>query len=225
MPSPPTHASTAKVAAAAQGCAEARGAADGRTDADTRRRARDAELAALLARAATGSVEAFEAFYDATLGYAQSLARRIVADADVDDTLADAYFQVWQQAARFDAVRGGAVTWLLTIVRSRALDRWREQCRRPDGSTPARDEDEADTPGEGPGPDELLEFAERHSRLHAALATLSAQERWLLALAYFRDLTHVQICKMTGLPLGTVKSVILRAQQRLRRQLQSTNCE
>jgi RNA polymerase sigma-70 factor (ECF subfamily) len=189
------------------------------------RQRRDAELAALLARVAAGQVDAFEAFYDATLGNAQALARRIVADADLEDTLSDAYFQVWQQAARFDAGRGSALAWLLNIVRSRALDRWRDG-RRHAHAAIADDNGGEDNFGatappaaEAPGPDELAVVAERGSRLHAALQALSAQERWLLALAFFRELSHREISGATGLPLGTVKSVILRAQHRLRRAL------
>lgn len=182
--------------------------------ADVAREHRDRELAALLARCAAGDAEAFDAFYDATLGYAHALARRIVADADLDDVLADAYVQAWQQRSRFDAARGSAVSWLLAIVRTRALDQRRSEQLR--AHAPLADGDGDAVADDAAGPDALLDFAERGSRLHAALATLSAQERWLLALAYFRDWTHAEIARSTGLPLGTVKSAILRAQHKLR---------
>lgn len=180
------------------------------------RAARDTLLAQWLRDAAAGNAQAFEKFYDTTFGHAQSLARRMLNRSDLDDVLADAYLQCWREAARFDAARGSAVTWLLTIVRSRALDLLRR--RRASVEADAA-ELPADLPTEQSGPHELLCAIEAGTALHHALSTLSAQERWLLALAYFRELTHTQICSQTGLPLGTVKSVILRAQGKLRQYL------
>lgn len=211
-----TDADAARAARDRQSEADAaRALRDRQSEADAARAARDRQWAAWLAAAAAGDVRAFEAFHDASHGYARALARRIVAAADLDDVLAEAYLQSWQQCARFDPARGSAVAWLLTIVRSRALDQW----RRSDGA-PLPPPDAGDAPADPlPGPDALLEQAERGSRLHAALAALSARERWLLGLAFFRELSHAQIAQCTGLPLGTVKSVILRAQARLRERL------
>jgi hypothetical protein len=111
--------------------------------ADAAREQRDQHLAALLAEAAGGSAKAFEAFHDATCGMAQGVARRIVAADAVDDVLVESYFQAWQQAARFDAQRGSAASWLLTIVRSRALDLLRRERVR---AFAAVDEHSADAP-------------------------------------------------------------------------------
>ena len=177
---------------------------------------RDSKLAGLLAEAATGNTRAFAAFYDATVGYAQALARRMVRPADLDDLLSEAFFQAWREVARFDVARGSAVTWLLTMVRSRALDMLRRQRASPEVESP---EDLPETSGGLPGPDELLAGTETQSRLHAALAELSRNERWVLGLAYYRELSHREICEQTGLALGTVKSLILRAQAKLREQL------
>lgn len=71
----------------------------------------------------------------------------------------------------------------------------------------------------GRGPYDGLWQLEAGQRLHAALAGLSAQQRWLRGLACFRDLTHGAIAEATGLPLGTVTSVIARAHAKLRRRL------
>lgn len=177
--------------------------------ADPRREARDAELAALLRSAADGDNAAFEAFYDTTIGYAQALARRMLRGPEVEDLLADAFFEAWRNAARFDPGRGSAVTWLLTIVRSRALDRLRQK-------DPEALEDVPEPADEGADPAERLWQRQAGTRLDAALRTLTAAERWALGLAYFRDLSHAQIAEATGLPLGTVKSSIHRAQGKLR---------
>ena len=180
---------------------------------------RDRALAALLQRAAAGNTSAFEAFYDQTLGYEQALARRMLrGSGDLEDVLAAAYFQVWRELKRFDAGRGSAVTWLLTIVRSRALDALRE--KHCGVHIEAGDED-AEAPSDAPGPDELLQSIEAGARLRAVVADLNAQERWVLGLAYFREMSHGEIAAVTGLPLGTVKSLILRSQTKLREVLVS----
>ena len=80
------------------------------------------------------------------------------------------------------------------------------------------DEPEA-LPSDAPGPPDLIAAAEAGSRVRCALEQLGSQERWVLGLAYYRDLSHSQIAGETGLPLGTVKSLILRAQARLRKML------
>ena len=178
----------------------------------------DEPLAACLARAAAGQATAFEAFYDATVGPARALARRMLDAADVPDVLADAYFDAWRQAARYDPTRGSAVAWLLTMVRSRALDHLRWQRRQT--VVPAGDA-LPDLASTEPDPSEQLWQQQAGSRLHAALAGLSVAERWVLGLAYFRDLSHAAIAQATGLPLGSVKSLIGRAQSKLRRQLAS----
>jgi RNA polymerase sigma-70 factor (ECF subfamily) len=180
---------------------------------------RDHALAALLRQAAGGNASAFESFYDQTLGYAQALARRMLrGSGELEDVLASAYFQVWREIGRFDAERGSAVTWLLTIVRSRALD----VLRRARAGVQLESGDEADeTPSDMPGPDELLQSLEAGARLRDVVADLNVQERWVLGLAYFREMSHGEIATVTGLPLGTVKSLILRSQAKLREMLVS----
>lgn len=189
-----------------------------RLESDPARAARDDRLAALLAAAARGDCTAFEAFYDATFTYARTIARRMLSGSDVDDLLADAYFEAWRSVARYDAGRGSAMTWLLTLVRSRCLDVLRQRRTQPSvgGSddTPPSADDIADDDAEDPA--QQLWRQQADARLHAALAALSAAERWVLGLAYFRELSHTQIAAATGMPLGTVKTHLLRAQQRLR---------
>ncbi|MEZ0307975.1 MAG: RNA polymerase sigma factor [Ramlibacter sp.] len=182
--------------------------------------ARDLQLAALLKAAAGGDARAFESFYNDTFKHALAVVRRIVGSAHSDDVLADCYFQVWRSAGQFDAGRGNALTWLLTLARSRALDRLRLEAVRHGGLAGAPEFDADGDSHDGPGPDDLLESVERCSRLHAALAALSANERWVLGLAYFREHSQAEIDTITGLPLGTVKSLINRAQHKLRETLQ-----
>lgn len=182
---------------------------------------RDEQLAALVTASASGDAQAFERFYNCTVRHALAVVRRIAGDVHAEDVLSDCYFQAWQNAGRFDAQRGSALTWLLTMARSRALDRLRQEALRHGGLAGAPRFD-ADTHEESstPGPEALLDSLQTCTALRAALARLSANERWVLGLAYFRDCTHAQIAAQTGLPLGTVKSLITRAQHKLRQVLQ-----
>ena len=198
---------------------------------------RDQKLATWLAAAATGDGGAFEAFYEATFAYARTVARRLLRDnSEIEDLLADCYFEAWRRAAQFDPLRGSPVTWLLTLVRSRGLDALRAAAARPDRSasgsagpasasaaaegseTGQREDPAASLPDPAPDADpaERLWRRQAGAELHAALATLSAPERWVLGLAYLRELSHAEIAERTGMPLGTVKSHALRAQNKLR---------
>ena len=181
---------------------------------------RDERLAGLLKAAATGDGRAFEAFYNATARQAMAVVRRITGDALAEDVLADCYFQAWRSASNFDVLRGSALTWLLTMARSRALDRVRQETLRHGGLTGAPDFDaDAVEHGQAISPEQLLESVESCTRLHEALRELSANERWVLGLAYFRDFSQSEIATMTGMPLGTVKSLMTRAQHKLRETL------
>jgi RNA polymerase sigma-70 factor, ECF subfamily len=181
---------------------------------------REPQLTALLVAAATGDARAFEQFYDATVRRAMAVVRRVAGSAYAEDVLSDCYFQAWRNAAQFDPARGSALAWLLTMARSRALDRMRQETLRHGGAigAPEFDADSEQTAHDA-GPDALLETTQANTRVHAALAQLSANERWVLGLAFFRDCTQSEIATLTGMPLGTVKSLITRAQHKLRETL------
>jgi RNA polymerase sigma-70 factor, ECF subfamily len=174
-----------------------------------------------LAATASGDAHAFEAFYNCSLRYALAVVRRIVGDNHADDVLADAYFQAWRDASHYDSSRGSPLAWFLTIARSRALDRLRAEQLRHGGLTGAPQDCEQDHADPAPGPDILLEHTQASSQLHGLLTQLSANERWVLGLAYYRELSHGDIARETGLALGTVKSLLHRAQQKLRAALQA----
>jgi RNA polymerase sigma factor (sigma-70 family) len=175
-------------------------------------------LADLVARMAQGDEQALGGFYDQTLGKAYALALRIVRQPDAaEEVVEDAFYQTWREAARYDAGRGNPQTWLLTIVRSRALD-W---LRRRDNAETYGDpvEFEARIGADEKGPEEILAAVERSSAVHAALLELSPQARQLVALAFFRGLTHAEIAASCQMPLGTVKTVLHRACAKMREYL------
>jgi RNA polymerase sigma-70 factor (ECF subfamily) len=130
--------------------------------------------------------------------------------------------QAWRDVASFDAQRGSPVTWLLTIARSRALDLLRHHKASPEVAAGNEQAAVDAAVADAPGPVDLLASLQANTRLHDALNQLSAQERWVLGLAYYREMTHREVSATTGLPLGSVKSLILRAQARLRALLAQT---
>lgn len=183
-------------------------------DADARRAQ---ELAQWLLASARGDGRSFERFYLATAARSLAVARRIVGEGLAEDVVADAYFQAWQQAARFDTTRGSALAWIVTVVRTRALDRLRQEQVRHGGLAGAPEQEDDQLLDDAvPGPDTLVEQLEQGHVLQQALSALSANERWVLGLAYYRDHSHAEIAAITQMPLGTVKSLISRAQQKLR---------
>lgn len=184
----------------------------------------DTALAALIARTAEHDDKALAALYDATSSRVFGLVSRIVCDnALAEEVVEDTYWQVWRQAMRFDAQRGRPLTWLLAMARSRAIDALRRRDRR--ALLPLDDEEVAALCDEdGAGPPDLLAATHGQHLLHRALEALEPQPRQLVALAFFRGLTHEEIAGCTGLPLGTVKSQIRRSLQALKQWLAQAGC-
>lgn len=178
-------------------------------------------LNALVRTAAQGNARAFEEFYRLTARNAYFGVLRIVGHNHAEDVLSEAYLQAWQQCSQFDPRRANAMTWLVTIARSRALDRLRAERLRHAGAygAPMPLDDDA-TASPAPDPPALLEASRMRTRLDSALSALSTPERWVLGLAYYREMTHAQIATATTLPLGTVKSILRRCPQKMRESLQ-----
>ncbi|MEX8517450.1 MAG: sigma-70 family RNA polymerase sigma factor [Leptothrix sp. (in: b-proteobacteria)] len=182
------------------------------------------ELAELIERVVDRDEVALAALYEQTSGLVYGLVLRITQRvALAEEVVEDTYWQVWRQAPRFDIARGSALAWLLAMARSRAIDALRSQARfehdELDDECPA-DSAEPATPAR----QDLLDATREGARLHQALAELEALPRQLIALAFFRNLTHEEIAAQTHLALGTVKSHIRRALLQLRQQLGGERC-
>jgi RNA polymerase sigma-70 factor (ECF subfamily) len=169
------------------------------------------QLRAWLDRIADRDDRALSALYDATVSRVYGLVLRILRrPAWAEEVVEDTYFQVWRQALRFDPERGRALTWLLGMARSRAIDAMRREHRFE--HEPLEDVDLLPAPGESASSaEDCLAQTRSQALLHQALATLGPQPRQLVALAFFRGLSHEEISEQTALPLGTVKSQIRRA--------------
>ena len=184
------------------------------------------QLQAWLARIVHQDEAALDALYRACVGRVYGLALRIVRNpGTAEEVTEDCFWQVWRQAPRFDPLRGSALAWLLTIARSRALDGLRAR-RRVLANTVSADAlgeamdalaESVDGAAGSADPHDLLEAVQSNQQLHQALAQLDAVPRQLVALAFFKGLTHEEIASQIGLPLGTVKSHLRRAMLALRK--------
>ena len=131
-----------------------------------------------------------------------------------DESLAEECAQevmvtVWTKAHMFDPSRASVATWIFTIARNRKIDALRKQ-RRPEP------EELAWGPEEEPAQADVIALQQESETLVRAIAELPARQRALLEKAYFGELTHSEIAAETGLPLGTIKSRIRLALDRLR---------
>lgn len=189
--------------------------ADGLPASDIRQQrvlADEARLQAWISRVVRQDEQALAELYEAMAGRIYGLALRITRHVQTaEEVTEDAFWQIWRQAPRFDARRGSVVTWMLTIARSRALDALRRTDR-----TEALDEESLADQQADSDPHDLLAAVQRQHRLHSALRRLDPLPRQLLALAFFRGLSHEEIASQMSLPLGTVKSHIRRALLHLR---------
>jgi RNA polymerase sigma-70 factor (ECF subfamily) len=190
---------------------------DGSADADVE----------LVRRMQTGDEHALGAFYDRWFPVVSGVVARILRlDGDVEDVIEETFWQAWRQADRFVSGRGSVQTWLLTIARSRALDRLRAAKRRREESL-----DEPGTldsalpalhdapPSSASDPSLGVEHAERRRLVLKALADLPEEQRQALELGYFGGLSQTEIAEQTGQPLGTVKTRMRLAMQKLRERL------
>lgn len=175
--------------------------------------------AAWIEAAARGDHTALASFYDATSRLVYGLALKIVRDARAaEEVTLDVYAQVWRTAASFEARRGSALTWLLTMARSRALDFLRARSRRK--AQPLSSLEGFDAPAEEqPDPQEASALAERRALVKAAIAELTTEQSEALELAFFGGLSHSEIAERIGKPLGTVKTRIRLGLARLRDRL------
>jgi RNA polymerase sigma-70 factor (ECF subfamily) len=173
--------------------------------------ASEAQLAQWIAAVSLHDERALAQLYDATVSRVHGLVLKIVRkQALAEEVVEDTFFQVWRQALRFDAARGAPMAWLLGMARSRAIDSLRREARFKAQSLDVEGA-EVMPADQAPAADELLDVARGHAELHRALMLLNAQPRQLVALAFFRGLSHEEIASQTQLPLGTVKSQIRRA--------------
>jgi RNA polymerase sigma-70 factor (ECF subfamily) len=171
-------------------------------------------LADLLKRASRGDEGAFAEFYDATSGRAFGLAVRVLRDrAQAEEVTQEAFLEVWRTASRFDPDRGSAVSWILTIVHRKAVDRVgaAEAATRRDAADGHRE-----VGGSHVETSEAATASLEATRVRTALTDLTPHQRQAVELAFLGGYTHTEVATMLDLPLGTAKTRIRDGLIRLR---------
>ena len=177
----------------------------------------------LLARAATGDQQAFAELYDRSSSLLFTLALRILGDRDeAAEVLQEVYLEVWRKVVRYNPARGSPTAWLVTMTRSRALDRLRSRAARGYGMTDSiQNTPLTDLPDGNPGPLQASADLELRARVEKALVELPEAQREALELAYYQGLSHTEIAARLNEPLGTVKTRIQLGMSKLRAALRS----
>jgi RNA polymerase sigma-70 factor (ECF subfamily) len=180
-------------------------------------RNRNSELTALLQRISQGDQPAFAALYNATRSLVYGLAVRILRDPSAaEDVTIEVYQQVYQQAGQYTPDRGTPSAWMLTLTRSRAIDRLRQQTLRQQRESPL---DAVACASPLPDPETSSVANELCHAVRKALATLCQEQRQVIEIAYYAGLSHREIATQLGQPLGTVKTRIRTGMTTLRAQL------
>jgi RNA polymerase sigma-70 factor (ECF subfamily) len=177
----------------------------------------DPDLAGLLTATAGGDQDAFAELYDLTSSRVHGLVVRVLRDvAQAEEVTQEVYLQVWRNASNFDAQRGSALSWLLTLGHRRAIDRVRS-------AQAQSDRDQAyESRADRPPPDPTAEAVEDRLQgqgVRSAVKELGPPHQEALELAYFEGLTHREISQRLGVPLGTAKTRIRDGLRKLRDQM------
>jgi RNA polymerase sigma-70 factor (ECF subfamily) len=175
----------------------------GRQD-DPGQEGRGQQLAGLLAQVARGDHSAFEEVYDQLAGPVYGLVRKVLRDpAQSEEVAQEVMLDVWRTASRFDAARGSAGAWVMTIAHRRAVDRVRTET-----AAAAREQKAAASPENGNNVAELVENALDQQRVRRCLGALTPLQAEAVTLAYYGGYTYPQVAELLGVALGTVKTRI-----------------
>jgi RNA polymerase sigma-70 factor (ECF subfamily) len=171
-----------------------------------------AGLAAQIKLVARGDVAAFDAVYDQVAASVFGVVRRVVRDhAQSEEVTQDVLLEVWRTAAAFDAGRGSATAWVMTLAHRRAVDRVRSVQKE---SERERRTAAADIPFDEVA--EAVESSFERERVRRCLGSLTELQRESVTLAYYRGYTYGQVASLLGVPAGTIKTRMRDALIRLR---------
>ncbi|MBV9495578.1 MAG: sigma-70 family RNA polymerase sigma factor [Acidobacteria bacterium] len=180
-------------------------------------------LPALLPAVARGDLSAFEALFDRYSGTLYALLLRVLGNPeDAQEVLQESFVKVWTSAKMFDAVRGSEAAWLISIARSRGIDKLRSRRIRVDRENDAGREISIQSSfvEKTTGAEEAIR-AEERTAVRGALAELPEAQRVALELAYFEGLSQSEIAERLGEPLGTVKTRMQLGMKKLRDRLRA----
>lgn len=158
--------------------------------------------------------------YDRYHRLVYSLAYQTIGEGAVAEEITqDVFLRIWEKAATYRAEQGKVLTWIVTITRNRAIDLYRRRRIRPENNplvweelTPLERSDDANIEAE-------VDSSLMRKSIRTALASLPVEQRQALSLAFFRGYSHSEIAEHLQEPIGTIKTRIRLAMQKLRQQL------
>jgi RNA polymerase sigma-70 factor (ECF subfamily) len=176
----------------------------------------------LLALVVKGDQQAFSQLYDHSSTLLFTLAVKILGNREeAAELLQDVYLEVWRKVSRYDVGRGTPVAWLITLTKSRAIDRLRARAARGYRATNSLEVETAiQIADPGPSPFETQSDQELRIAVGAAVAGLPQAQQQAIELAYYEGLSHAEIAARLNQPLGTVKTRIKLGMSKLRDGLQ-----
>lgn len=156
-----------------------------------------------------------------------SLVLQMVSEpAAAEEITLDVFTRVWQKADTYRADQAGVNTWLVSMSRHRAIDWLRRQDVRVDHQSLSWSEVSSDlVPHTKNNPEQATDLSLRQERVRLAVAQLPGDQQEALALAYFKGLSHREIAETLDQPLGTIKTRIRLAMQKLRQMLQDEQAD
>ena len=173
-----------------------------------------------ITRIAAGDETALAELYDASSRLVYSLALRILSNpSDAEEVTLDVFTQVWRNAGTFESARGTVMAWLVTMARSRAIDRLRSQKNHPLNA--GGEKEMADLASLGASPESQTIGEENVQQVRHALDQLPGDQRDAILLSFFNGLSHPEVAEKLGIPLGTVKTRIRLGLSKLREALSS----
>lgn len=175
----------------------------------------------LLGAIARGDARAFETLYDRHASTVYALLLRILGNVDdAQEVLQETFVKAWSTASTFDPARGSEAAWLISIARSRGIDRLRARRLRGDRENDAGREISIHSSfvEKRTGADDAI-LSQQQRAVRGALAELPEAQRAALELAYFEGLSQSEIAERLGEPLGTVKTRMQLGMKKLRDRL------
>jgi RNA polymerase sigma-70 factor, ECF subfamily len=171
------------------------------------------ELRELISKISRGCESALGKLYDRMISQVFGLALKILrSTTEADEVTIDVFKQIWDKACDYTPDRGTPSAWLITLTKSRAIDKLRSDMRRRSLQDTLHD----DIPADIDPPDETAETREKRALIEKALSELTPKQRESIELAYFHGLTQTEISARMNEPLGTVKSWMRAGMIRLR---------
>ncbi|MGV8835242.1 sigma-70 family RNA polymerase sigma factor [Cellvibrio sp.] len=171
----------------------------------------------LLSATAQGDRLAFADLYRQTAGKLYAISLQMLRRRDLaEEAVQEAFVRIWHNAGDYQQEKGTVLTWMISIVRYRALDMLRAtKSRRETGDEGLEEALDEQSPEQ-----ELYEQRDR-VRIDRCMDRLDEGSRQAIEMAYFRGLTHMEVCDQMETPLGTIKTWIRRGLERLKRCLES----